>query len=133
MSTSIQAEQTPADPPRDRRPRSRWAVPLVVILAGLVVFGISGGLAQKLPDVQENDNAAFLPDSAESTKSLELEPEFSGASTIPALIVWERPGGVTDADRAAVADAARQMGNIKGIAGAPSEPIVSEDGEAIQV
>src|SRR4051794_22597582 len=133
MSTSIETEHPPADPPRARRGRSRWVVPLAVILVGLIAFAVSGALASKLPDVQENDNAAFLPDSAESTKSLDLEPEFSGATTIPALIVWERPEGVTDADRAAVADAAERMSAIKGVAGPASAPVVSEDGKAIQV
>ena len=88
MSTSMQTEQRPADPLRARRARSRRVIPLVVIVLGFLALGVAGGFAQKLTDVQENDNAAFLPDSAESTRSLELEPEFSGAETVPTLIVW---------------------------------------------
>ena len=90
----------------------RVLLPAVVLLvAFFVVAPVAGTLSGKLSSVTENDQAAFLPDSAESTKSLELETQFAGAQDIPALIVWERQGGLTEADLAAVdeaGDAARR-------------------------
>ena len=81
----------------------RVLLPAAVLVVGLfVVAPVAGMLSGKLTSVTENDQAAFLPDSAESTKSLELETRFAGAQDIPALIVWERAGGLTDADLAAV-------------------------------
>ena len=61
-----------------------------------VVPPVAGTLSGKLSSVTENDQAAFLPDSAESTKSLELETQFAGAQDIPAL---DRLGAPGRADR----------------------------------
>ena len=49
--------------------RRRWWVwPLVVVLVWIVVGGPLGSFAGRLSEVQTNDNAAFLPQSAESTE-----------------------------------------------------------------
>src|SRR5215218_7848252 len=106
---------------------------LVLLVSLFVVLPVAGTLSGKLSGVIENDQAAFLPDSAESTKSLELETRFSGGQDIPALIVWERKGGVTDADTAAVADAVQRINDVDGVAGPASPSIPSEDGKALQV
>jgi RND superfamily putative drug exporter len=106
---------------------------VVLVVALFVVMPVAGTLSGKLSSVTENDQAAFLPDSAESTKSLELETRFAGDQDIPALIVWERTGGLTDADLAAVAEARTRLTEVKGVAGPASEPIPSEDGQAVQV
>jgi len=112
----------------------RALLPGVVLLVSLfVVFPVAGTLSGKLSAVIENDQAAFLPDSAESTKSLELETRFAGSQDIPALIVWERKGGVTEADTAAVDEAVQRIDDVEGVAGPASAPIPSEDGEALQV
>jgi RND superfamily putative drug exporter len=112
----------------------RALLPGVVLLVSLfVVFPVAGTLSGKLSSVIENDQAAFLPDSAESTKSLELETRFAGNQDIPALIVWEREGGVTDADLAAVTDAVQRIDEVDGVSGPASDPVPSEDGQAVQV
>jgi RND superfamily putative drug exporter len=105
----------------------------VLLVSLFVVLPVAGTLSGKLSSVIENDQAAFLSDTAESTKSLELETRFAGGQDIPALIVWERKGGVTDADSAAVAEAVQRIGDVDGVAGPASPPIPSEDGEALQV
>ena len=95
--------QVPQVPAAHRRPRRRihWAkaaLPALVVLLGLfLVAPVAGTLAGKLTGVTENDQSAFLPDSAESTRSLALETQFAGTQDIPALVVWERPEGLTDA------------------------------------
>ena len=55
----------PLAPPGHHRPRSGWAC-----------AGPLGSLGGRLSDVQENDSAAFLPDSAESTRVTELQRGF---------------------------------------------------------
>ena len=45
----------------------RWILPAVVVLLWLFVGGPLGSFAGRLAEVQKNDNAAFLPKSAEST------------------------------------------------------------------
>ena len=74
-------------------PRSkRWILPLVVVLLWLFVGGPLGSFAGRLAEVQENDNAAFLPQSAESTLVLDEFMEFTGDETLPATVVFERDG-----------------------------------------
>ena len=127
---------TPPSPPRRRGIHWRRALlPAVVLLvASSSCSRWPGTLSGKLSSVIENDQAAFLPDSAESTKSLELETRFAGAQDIPALIVWERTGRA-DRRRPRRGRARRwsRIDDVEGIAGPASAPIPSEDGEAVQV
>ena len=128
------AHTNPPDGPRRRINRRRALLPAIIVLLGLfVVLPVAGTLSGKLSGVTENDQAAFLPDTAESTRSLELETRFAGRQDVPALIVWERRGGLTQADLAAVAEAATRVSAVQGIAGPASALIPSEDGEAVQV
>ncbi len=123
----------PGEPKRGTRWR-RALLPAVVLLVTLfVVAPVAGTLSGKLSSVIENDQAAFLPDSAESTRSLALETRFAGDQDIPALVVWERRGGLTDTDLSAVTEAAARLGDVAGVAGPASPPIPSDDGEAVQV
>lgn len=67
-----------------------WLRPLVIVLViggWLAVGGAGGQTFGKLGDVQENDAAAFLPSSAESTRAAELQAEFAPASAIPGIFV----------------------------------------------
>ena len=73
------------NPPARRRVHVRRALlPAVVVLVALfVVAPIAGSLSGKLGGVTENEQAAFLPDSAESTRSLDLETRFAGDAGHP--------------------------------------------------
>ncbi len=134
LDTPREAAPDAAAPPRRRFSLRRALLPALIVLLGLVVvLPIAGGLSSKLTEVTENDQAAFLPDSAESTRSLALETRFTGTQDIPALIVWERAGGLTSADLEAVGEAATRLSAVEGVAAPASEPIPSEDGEAVQV
>ena len=46
----------------------RWLLPAVVALVWVLAAGPLNLLGAKLTGLQENDNAAFLPDRAESTR-----------------------------------------------------------------
>ena len=119
---------------RNRISWKRALLPGVVLLVGLfLVAPVAGTLSGKLSSVTENDQAAFLPDSAESTRSLDLETRFAGTQDIPARIVWERSDGLTEQDLAAVAEASTRLSAVDGVAGPASPPIPSEDGQAVQV
>ena len=127
-------DDAPTGPRRRRVHWRRTLVPALVLLVSVfVVLPVAGTLSGRLSSVTENDQAAFLPDSAESTRSLALETRFAGAQDIPALVVWERQGGLTDDDLAAVTQAAERLTAVEGVAGPASPPIPSEDGEAVQV
>ncbi len=112
----------------------RWILPAVVLLLWLFVGAPLGSFAGKLASVQENDNAAFLPETAESTVAQEEYTKFIGSESVPAIAVFERDGGLTQADQAEIAgliEEVKQVENVdaQGVVG----PIPSEDGTAAQV
>ncbi|MFF9489398.1 MMPL family transporter [Streptomyces sp. NPDC014676] len=113
--------------------RARWAVPLVLLLVWLGVGGTLGPYAGKLGEVATNDQASFLPRSAESTKVLEEREAFGQSETLPAVVVWTTDGDrVTEAQRAAATDSVGALTGSAGIAGRPSPALPSDDGRALQ-
>ncbi|MEZ5096604.1 MAG: MMPL family transporter [Nocardioides sp.] len=109
-----------------------WIWPLLVVLAWLLVGGPLGPFAGKLAEVQENDNAAYLPQSAESTEALNALLDFQEQETFPTTVVFYRAGGLTADDQAAVAAYADQLAGVDNVA-AVGDPIPSADGTAAQV
>lgn len=67
----------------------RAGVLVAVVLAWIGVAGLGGPAIGSLSQVQENDNAAFLPTDAESTQVSELQQEFTGDEALPAFVVAE--------------------------------------------
>jgi RND superfamily putative drug exporter len=115
----------------------RWLLPALVVLLWLGLGGPLGSFNGKLSSVQENDNAAFLPDSAESTRVTELLRRFDTERSLPVVLLWESDGGPVDA--AAQAQIAQRLDQAVRIAedadataGEASPPIPSEDGEAVE-
>ncbi len=115
-----------------RRPRAFLAV-VVLILLWLVIGGVAGPLSAKLTSVQKNDNASYLPASAESTKALELQKKFQQQDVLPAIIVYERASGVTPQDLAKATADSEAIVNFHGVVNKPTPPIPSEDGKALEV
>ena len=117
--------------------RLRWLLPALVLLVWLGGAGPLGALSGKLTGLQENDNAAFLPDSAESTRVTELQAGFRETPSIPAVLLWEADGPIDaqtlDAITEKGVEAARTAERADALADEPSPPIVSEDGAAAQV
>jgi len=128
-----QPEQPGSTPRREPPRRSAFILALLVVLTWLVVGGAAGALGSRLTEVQENDNAAFLPESAESTRALELQQRFVEQDTFPAVIVYERASGITPADRERAAADLAEIAQLDAVVGEPSPPIPSEDGQALQV
>jgi len=113
--------------------RRRWVLPAVLVLVWLAVGGPLGSFQGQLAGVAENDNAAFLPTTAESTKVIELQQSFAEAEIIPAIVVYERESGITPGDITAAEDDVEQIGELDGLVGDVSPPIPSEDGQALQL
>ncbi len=114
----------------------------VVLGAWLVIFAIAGSLSSKLTDVQNNEASSWLPQSAESTKVLDELSTAVDPNEIPTLVVYERDGGLTEDDFAAMDEQAEEISRIDGVTndgvlspnvaeqqGLPVQ-LVSEDGEA---
>ncbi len=76
----------------------------VVLLAWLIVAAGFGPLQAQLNSVTQNDSTTFLPSNADSTKVLEQsQTRFDNGRTVPALVVYQNPTGLTDADREKIA------------------------------
>ena len=117
-----------------RETRRLWVWPLLVVLLWLLVGGPLGSFAGRLAEVQENDNSAFLPRSAESTEVLDALVEFQDQETLPVTVVFEREGGLAPEDRGVIADYQRGLAGVDSVAaGGVGPPIPSQDGEAAQV
>ena len=67
--------------------RLRWLLPLALVLVWLGSAAPLSALGSGLTELQENDIAAFLPDSAESTRVQNLLDEFQPVESIPAVPV----------------------------------------------
>ncbi|MGW7469207.1 MMPL family transporter, partial [Streptomyces xantholiticus] len=118
---------------RTTPPWARWLVPLVLLLVWLGVGGTLGPYAGKLGEVATNDQAAFLPQSAESTKVLTAREAFDQSETLPAVVVWTADGGqVSERQQAAATRAVDELAGRPGVVGRPSPALLSGDKEAMQ-
>jgi RND superfamily putative drug exporter len=80
----------PGPPDQPRRTRVvRWLLPAVLLVVWLVVGAVGGQFQGRLAEVQTNDNASFLPKTAESTEVLELQARFADSENFPAFVVIE--------------------------------------------
>ncbi|MBL0801781.1 MMPL family transporter [Streptomyces albidoflavus] len=113
---------------------ARILVPLVLLIAWLGIGGTLGPYAGKLGEVATNDQAAFLPQSAESTRVSEEQKAFSADEALPALVVWTaKDGGRLPADaREAATGTLASLADADFTAGRPSPALASKDGEALE-
>ncbi|MFD8078131.1 MMPL family transporter, partial [Streptomyces sp. NPDC059718] len=111
----------------------RWLLPVVMLVAWLGVGGTLGPYAGRLGEVSTNDQAAFLPRSAESTKAVTERTAFSRNGTVPAIVVWTADRGrVTDAQQQSATAALASLAGTEGVTGRPSPALRSDDGRALQ-
>jgi putative drug exporter of the RND superfamily len=109
--------------------RTKWAV----LALWIVLLAVAGPLAGKLMGAEKNDAQAWLPAKAESTRVLALQSRFESPNVFSAVVVYDRPAGLTAADRAKAATDAKRFAAISGVVrGQVSGPIFARDGQAIQ-
>ena len=105
----------------------------LVLVVYVLLVGALGSVSGKLADVQENTNASFLSKTAESTRALVQQEAFLPKDQTPTVVLYERPGGLTPADRARATEDLTLVRGKDWLSGEPSPPIPSEDGKALQV
>ncbi|WP_327731733.1 MMPL family transporter [Streptomyces sp. NBC_00487] len=111
-----------------RRPRR--LVPFVLIAVWLVIGGVLGPYAGRLGEVATNDQAAFLPRSAESTEVIAAQWAFREDEALLAIVVWTGP---SLAERRTAADRAlASLDGTPGVTGRVSPALLSEDREALR-
>ena len=109
--------------------RTKW----LVVLFWLILVVVAGPLSGKLTGAEKNDSSSWLPPAAESTQVLNLRSTVVSPNVFPAVLVYDRPSGITAADKAkATADAAK-LADIPGVLRSTiTGPTTSADGHAGQ-
>lgn len=132
--TELRTDEASPSPPRAPR-RSRGVYVIAALAVFWFLFGAAGGSFQgKLSEVQKNDQAAYLPNSAESTKVDTEVQKFQPVQTIPGFIVYQRTSGLTAADRAKITADAQAMRRIDGVAGDQvSRPTIASGGKVANI
>lgn len=112
----------------------RVLIPVALILVWFGLFGAGGASFGQISAVSTNDQSQQLPASAEATKVQDLQADFRDDDVIPAIVVFERDGGLTESDFTAIDDRVAEFSDIEGVLADESSPAIeSEDGEAVQV
>ncbi len=91
--------------------RTKWAV----LVFWLIIVAVAGPLSGKLTGAEKNDSSAWLPAKAESTQVLDLQSRFQSPNIFTGVVVYDRPSGLTSADRAKAAADARQFAGVPGV------------------
>jgi putative drug exporter of the RND superfamily len=116
VTVEERAASAPEPTPR-RRKLPRPAVVVVLLGLGMLLVGGFGGSYQgRLGEVQKNDNAAYLPATAESTRVSDEQRLFSPVQTVPGFLVYQRAGGLTPADRQKVTADIATLRRLPGVA-----------------
>jgi putative drug exporter of the RND superfamily len=109
--------------------RTKW----LTLVFWLIVVAIVGSLAGKLNGAEKNDSTAWLPSGAESTQVLNLWNHVESPNILPAVVVYDRPGGLTAADKAKAQADVTRFHDVAGVI--PSQiygPFTSTDNQAIE-
>ena len=106
----------------------------IVVVFWVAVLAVAFPLSSKLTGAQENDAAAWLPESAESTRVFEFQQAaFQTGEELPAIVVYERSDGITAEDQARAAADVDRFAGVPNVSGQILGPVPSEDGAALQV
>lgn len=109
--------------------KSKWAV----LIFWVIVAGVAIGPSGLLTGAQKNDAVSWLPGGAESTKVIQAAQQFQSKDEIPAIVVYERRGGVTPQDVASVTAQVAKFNALKAVVRDSAGPFPSQDKEALQV
>ncbi|MGA7205480.1 MAG: MMPL family transporter [Specibacter sp.] len=93
----------------------RFTLPAVLIIVWLAVAGLGGPTFGKISDVSTNDQAAFLPASAESTAVQAWQSKFVDSASIPAVVVLTSPKPLTEAQLGEFAALSAKLGAVAGV------------------
>lgn len=117
----------------------RVLVTVSVIVIWFIVASFGGPTFGKLSSVSSNDQSAFLPASAESTKVQNLQASFATSTSLPAIIVVETRSSLTPSSFAIFGAIKQNIQKVSGVQQPSSDgkatvigPIPSSDGKAVE-
>ncbi|MEO8749789.1 MAG: MMPL family transporter [Allobranchiibius sp.] len=133
--TQTTSTEAPEQSKGRRMPRG---VPFFAIIAVAIMAFLAGGFGGsyqgKLSEVQKNDNASYLPGSAESTKVSDESARFVTVENLPGFVVVHHDRGLTEEDKAGVGQAFAAIKALPGIdTKALTPPKLSADGTAAAI
>lgn len=124
-----------------RAPR-RWVrilLPSILLLVWVAAAAVGGPTFGKLSSVSSNDQASFLPASAESTVAIDWQKKFFDSGSIPAVVIIVSDTQIERSQLGEFADLGTRLGAVDGIQEPESGqstsvagPIPSDDGYAIE-
>lgn len=109
----------------------RWLVPVVLVVAWLAIAGVGGPTFGRLSEVSSNDQASFLPASAEATAAQDWQAKFRDTKEIPAVIVVEGDSAFTKEQLGQAAALKGKLEALK-VGSTVIGPIPSKDSKAVQ-
>jgi RND superfamily putative drug exporter len=103
----------------------------IVFAAMIVVFIACASQSGKFEGAQKNETSSFLPGSAESVKALTKVRRFPGGDVAPAVIVYERPSGLTAADKVRIGRTVAALNaKRKPLVGVARPPVLAPNGRS---
>ncbi|HEY6801301.1 MAG TPA: MMPL family transporter [Agromyces sp.] len=126
----------PTDSARPQRVPTwlRVLIPTVLIIVWFAAFGAGGASFARISDVSTNDQAQFLPASAEATEVNELQAGFRGSDAIPATVVVAGDSELDESQLDEVEQLRDQMLEVPGVLADEASPAIpSDDGVAVQL
>lgn len=107
--------------------RGRW-----LVIAVWLAIGVAGFVGHsKIDDVTAAGQSSFLPKNAESTRALDLlQHSQKTGEEVPVVIVFNRAGGLTKADREAIGRIGAGLNRLKITGATPIIDPFSADSEA---
>ena len=134
-SVTMNETATPAKRPGRVPTWLRVLIPTVLILVWFALFGAGGAAFGTISEVQQNDQASFLPASAEATEVNDLQDGFRDSDNVPAIVIVATDDGteLTEAQLADVEALRDDVLDVEGVVADETSPVIpSEDGEAAQ-
>ncbi|MDQ0689176.1 RND superfamily putative drug exporter [Arthrobacter sp. W4I7] len=109
----------------------RWLVPVILVLAWLALAGVGGPTFGRLDEVSSNDQASFLPASAEATAAQDWQAKFRDSDEVPGVIVLEADETLSAVQLGGIASLRTDLEGLQA-GSAVIGPIPSGDGKAVQ-
>ncbi len=128
----IAADQQVSTPADGGRRWLRALVPGVLILIWLAAAAVGGPYFGRIDEVSSNEQANYLPSSADATKVQELRGAFSASDAIPAIVVFSSQNELTEEEIATLSAQVADLPAVPRVRDAVSPAIPSQDGLAMQ-
>lgn len=109
----------------------RWLIPIVLVVTWLGLAGVGGPTFGRLDEVSSNDQASFLPASAEATEAQDWQAKFRDSAEVPGIIVIENTAAFTPAQLGELSTLRTNLEGLK-LGSTVIGPILSKDAKAVQ-